>query len=455
MTIKKQLSILIIILFIFPLICIFAVSFANRLSNSVRFLEQEFEVIQNSNPQLLHPDQWNKLSKKIKRMSPGTDITLLSKHVVIFSTVKEFEEGDYIPEPELVEIINKQDSEYLFQIERPSKDIQETEVLLLCRINKNRYERRKLIYNIFIAISTTFIILNLILISQLSHSIFHSLLVVQKQTESLAAGNLSENLLANKKIKNNEINNIIHNLETMRLSLLDTKERQDKFIMGISHDLRSPIALIKGYLEGISDGIFSNQEEIDNALKIINSKTEQLENMINELIYYEKLDYSSLRQQFVKVNLYLYAKEFLDSGIKTGSIFKRKLTGSINIDQHTYINMNPTLVQRLVQNLFSNATRYTKEDDSINCSLTENENEILFTISDTGCGMTQEESSKIFDLFYRVSNSRNDHGMGIGLSVVKYIVDLHEWKIHVVSEKDKGTSFIITIPKNLSYNKEN
>ena len=108
--------------------------------------------------------------------------------------------------------------------------------------------------------------------------------------------------------------------------------------------------------------------------------------------------------------------------------------------------MNPNLVRRLVENLFSNAIRYTKEEGTINFLLERKDKDVTFSVIDNGCGMKQEDISKIFDLFYRSSNSRTEPGMGIGLTVVKNIVHTHGWSIDVDSELDKGTRFVITIP---------
>ena len=109
--------------------------------------------------------------------------------------------------------------------------------------------------------------------------------------------------------------------------------------------------------------------------------------------------------------------------------------------------MNKTLISRAFENLLSNALRYTKENDTITISAYKiNDSEIKVAIADTGIGIDEKDLNQIFDLFYRGTNSRREEGMGIGLSVVKNIMETHNWNIEVKSEKDKGTCFIITIP---------
>ena len=102
---------------------------------------------------------------------------------------------------------------------------------------------------------------------------------------------------------------------------------------------------------------------------------------------------------------------------------------------------------RALENLFGNALRYTEDDGEITITADESDEYITITFSDTGCGIAEKDISHLFDLFYRGTNSRREQGLGIGLSVVKDIVDLHGWNIAIRSELGKGSDFIIRIPK--------
>jgi signal transduction histidine kinase len=104
------------------------------------------------------------------------------------------------------------------------------------------------------------------------------------------------------------------------------------------------------------------------------------------------------------------------------------------------------LFQRALENLFSNALRYTKEADRISISAAATDTALKIEIGDTGCGIAEKDQKHIFDLFYRGSNSRREEGMGIGLSVVKNIVDTHGWAIALESKQGHGSLFTITIP---------
>ena len=117
-----------------------------------------------------------------------------------------------------------------------------------------------------------------------------------------------------------------------------------------------------------------------------------------------------------------------------------------NLPNEYLIPYDEQLVNRVFENLLSNALRYTEENDEIRICAYEYENSIYIKICDTGIGISESDLANIFDLFYRTTNSRREEGMGIGLSVVKNIIETHGWRIEVESEKGKGSCFIIIIP---------
>jgi len=133
--------------------------------------------------------------------------------------------------------------------------------------------------------------------------------------------------------------------------------------------------------------------------------------------------------------------------VATGTIFKRNVKTSINISTETKIAFDKDLLYRALENLYSNALRYTEDGATIYLNAEESASEIRLTIEDTGIGIDQKDVQYIFDMFYRATNSRREAGFGIGLNVVKNIIETHGWKIDVKSQKGVGTSFIIVIPK--------
>ena len=119
----------------------------------------------------------------------------------------------------------------------------------------------------------------------------------------------------------------------------------------------------------------------------------------------------------------------------------------IEIDEKTVIMLDQTMYIRTIENLFSNALRYTKENDTITFTATESEQDISISMEDTGMGISEKDKNHIFELLYRGTNSRREEGFGIGLSVVKSIADTHGWTIDVESKLNVGTKFTIRIRK--------
>lgn len=276
-------------------------------------------------------------------------------------------------------------------------------------------------------------------------NIFDSIMIVKNQTTKLASGDLSDPLPpANQSI--NEITEITQSLEKMRSSLQNTQNRQNKFIMGLSHDLRTPIAVIKGYIEAISDGIISNPNDIAETMELIASKTEKLETMINSLISFMKMDSKEYRNTLIPGSIKNIITEFAKEAENSGRVFNRKISYSIELSKDYFIPLDQQLVTRAFENLYSNALRYTKDGDYITISAEDDKQNIYIKFCDTGEGIDKKDLDNIFDMFYRGTNSRREEGMGIGLSVVKNIIDIHNWKINVDSEKNIGTYFTITIP---------
>ena len=234
----------------------------------------------------------------------------------------------------------------------------------------------------------------------------------------------------------------------MRDSLLEAETRKNKFIMGISHDLRTPVAIIKGYTEAIKDGVISDKNELNSTLTLIESKTTQLEDMIDTLINYTKMNNREMMENLVPGDIAKLIRFFAKDSKILATAFKRNIICDINLPESIMIPLNSQLAQRSFENLFSNALRYTKDDDTIKIIsyIDENENAIKLKIEDTGIGIEEKDLNNIFDLFYRGTNSRREEGMGIGLAVVKTIVNTLGWQIAVDSKKDEGTCFTITMP---------
>ena len=315
-------------------------------------------------------------------------------------------------------------------------------------MKKSIFKKNNINLILLIAYSVIIVVLiiSIIGIYIISKSIFKSINKLVKQTHEIAEGNLNEHINEND-YPDDELKIISESIETMRKNLIETQEKKSRFLMGVSHDLRTPIAVIKGYAEALSDEVIKSEEQTKQALNIILDKTNTLELMVNTLLDYVKLDSKDWQNELKIENLSKFIDDFFKNAIITGTLFKRIVKTENNLKSDTLIKYNGLLVQRALENLLSNAIRYTHDNDEIFLSANETESNILLSIKDSGVGMTKNDEKHIFDLFFRGTTSRREGGMGIGLSVVKTIIEIHNWNISVFSELNKGTEFIITINK--------
>jgi signal transduction histidine kinase len=305
--------------------------------------------------------------------------------------------------------------------------------------------RNQLYLPLLYSILTIIVIICIIIIILLSRTINNSIKKIEVTTGELAEGNLGNKIPFETK-KPNELTSILEKLEKMRLSLAEAQNQKTKFIMGISHDLRTPVSVIKGYTEAISDGIISGEDEIQNAMELITQKSGQLENMIDTLINYTKMNSIELRQSMKTQSITDFITEIIHEEKTTGAVFKRNIITDVNFEKDVLVPFDKMLARRIFENLFNNALRYTKDNDTISLISYIKDNNVIYKISDTGIGIEQKDLKNIFHMFYRGTNSRREEGMGIGLSVVQSIIDTHSWRIEVESEKDTGTTFTVIIP---------
>ncbi len=185
-------------------------------------------------------------------------------------------------------------------------------------------------------------------------------------------------------------------------------------------------------------------------MELIEKKSSQLEEMIETLLNFIKLNNAEIKEKLIPNSITKLIKNFSKYVEITGKIFKRNVKTDIQLSKDIVVPFNDQLVHRSFENLFGNALRYTKDNDLIEVIAfqeeSETQNHIILQIKYSGVGIDKKDLDHIFDIFYRGTNSRKEEGMGIGLSVVKSIIDTHGWSISVSSQKKKGTCFTIKIP---------
>jgi signal transduction histidine kinase len=380
----------------------------------------------------------------LKNKPQGLDVIMLAKDdSIAFSTIPELPEGTPLASGSVMDFIRDNVQYFHFQVDAPRPDEGDAPLLILkvprlrpdseFRVQFVQIMAFSLIAVLAFSSITSFLILR---------SMNRSIVALEGATRRVSEGDLDFELSIR---GSNEITSLSRSFENMRKALKEEYARRARFIMGVSHDLKTPLALIKGYVEAITDGFASDTETRKKYLSIIRDKTESLEGMIADLIEFVKMDTGAWRMTFHSVRI----KEFL-AGIarryeEDALILRREFSASIDLPEELTISMDEGLVGRALENLIGNALRYTAEGGRISLSARPSKGGAELSIADSGIGIPQEEVARIFDPFYRGTNSRREQGFGLGLTTVKSIIEGHGWTIGVASALDSGTTFTIAM----------
>jgi signal transduction histidine kinase len=277
----------------------------------------------------------------------------------------------------------------------------------------------------------------------IARTITNSVRILEDTTRRIAEGDLDLNV----EIKgSNEITSLTNSLNKMRNALKEEELRRSRFIMGISHDLKTPLALIKGYAEAIEDGVAEDSASRSGAAEIIITKADQLEGMINDLINYVRLETGQWRNLLAEINITSFLNGFVKTLTADVQLLHHEFVSNIDLPENINIRMDEKLVFRALENLVNNAVRHTPDGSVIRLGASLNKNAVKIEIADNGPGIEKEALPYVFDMFYRASSSRREQGMGLGLAVVKWVADYHGWTVSASSGKEKGAVFTIIIP---------
>lgn len=277
---------------------------------------------------------------------------------------------------------------------------------------------------------------------------------LQAAARNIKEGNLDFEI---KNETNDEIGQLCQDFEEMRLRLKANAEekvaydRENKeLISNISHDLKTPITAIKGYVEGIQDGVASSPEKLDKYIRTIYNKANDMDRLIDELTFYSKIDTNRIPYTFSKINV---AEYFWDCVEEVGLDMETRgiELGYFNyVDEDVLVIADAEQMKRVINNIIGNSLKYLdKKKGIINLRITDDGDFIQVVIEDNGKGIAAKDLPYIFDRFYRTDSSRNSSkgGSGIGLSIVKKIIEDHGGRIWASSKEGIGTEIHFVLRK--------
>jgi signal transduction histidine kinase len=243
---------------------------------------------------------------------------------------------------------------------------------------------------------------------------------------------------------NDEIRRLGTAVEQMRLALREENARQSRFVMGVSHDLKTPMALIKGYVELLRDDPGQSESARESHFSLILDKVDQLDAMIDHLIDYGRINTGEWQQTWSDIGLSEFLQGIIVEMTPDAKLLERTLTSDIHIPESLVIRGDRRSIRRCLDNLLNNALRYTPQGGTVGLSAMLKSDAVVITVWDTGPGISESDLPHVFELFYRGTSSRRETGMGMGLAIVKTIVDSHGWSIR--ADSAGGALFTLQIP---------
>lgn len=276
--------------------------------------------------------------------------------------------------------------------------------------------------------------------------------------KKIAEGNLDYRMDAK---YGSEMGEVFKNYEDMRLRLkesttemMENEEHNRELVSNISHDLKTPITSIKGYVEGIMDGVADTPEKMDRYIKTIYNKANDMDRLINELTIYSKIDNNRILYNFQRINISDYFSDCVEEvglDLESKNI---KLNFDNLVPDDTIVIADPEQMKRVINNIIGNSVKYMDKDPSkgqgmIEIRLLDDVDSIRIEIEDNGRGIAAKDLGRIFERFYRTDSSRNSSrgGSGIGLSIVKKIIEDHGGYIWATSKEGEGTCMHFVLRK--------
>lgn len=316
----------------------------------------------------------------------------------------------------------------------------------------HKIQFKKILYPILLILS--FIIgINLtvfIFTKNLSKNIIKPLRTINESFDKIHRGNYSLNF---PKFNVNEIEKTANNLEKLTLELKENSNQHYKYeqskkelIAKITHDLKTPLTSIKGYIEALQDNINSDEETYFRYLEVINEKSDKLNLLIEDLLLFSQLDLDNFTYEKKQVD----SKEFIENFASSKFFEFKDKTVDFILKRPiiaTNIFIDPKRILQVLENIVSNAEKFTK--DYISMSTTINESYLIINIEDNGIGIDPKHQPHVFELFYKTDDSRSEPsktGSGLGLNISKQIIEAHNGKITLESKPNKKTTFHIFIP---------
>nr|MBE6545353.1 HAMP domain-containing protein [Oscillospiraceae bacterium] len=241
--------------------------------------------------------------------------------------------------------------------------------------------------------------------------------------------------------KYNEFDIIAENLNAMAAELGKSEVMKNDFISNVSHELKTPLAVIGNYAAALSDPNL-DEESRERYTKTLISASRRLSDLVSNILELNRLENHNLKPQMERINL---SDMLANTLISFEDRIEKKNIKLELVLPEIFVFSSPTLLEIVWNNLISNALKFTDEGGAVSVKLSEQNGSAVVTVADTGCGMSREVGMRIFEKFYQADSSRASEGNGLGLALVKKVIDILGGEISVTSEVGKGSTFTVII----------
>ena len=378
------------------------------------------------------------------RIPEGIEVSIINnKGIVEYSNIPFISRGSYFSMilPRYYESLRGKDSKSM--TESFIVDGEKWHLFLVYEKIPAELEKKKFVILVKVLQFSLFIIAaGSILGSFFVGSVLKSVKNLENGVREIADGNFDFTMKAG---GSDEFAKLTESFDRMRQALKEEQERKSRFLMAVSHDLKTPLTGIKGYLEAINDGMASDHEVLEKYLGIISDKTFVLEERISDLISFAVMERGEWELRKKKIRL----KPFLDS---LSIIYREdcEIMGKVFrydnlIPEDHQVLCDPVLFERALENHFTNSLRYTFSGAEISLRCFMDKGVPVIEMADNGEGISGKDIAHVFEPFFRGSPSRKEPGMGLGLSTAKTIYSIHGWEVSAFSGKENGTVFRITL----------
>lgn len=282
-----------------------------------------------------------------------------------------------------------------------------------------------------------------VLLFMMSRSIYRPISKITKTAKKYAKGDFTAQIDVH---SNDEIGYLANTLNYMATELDTLEEDQRKFVSNVSHDFRSPLTSIKGYVEAMLDGTIPVEMQ-DKYLNIILFETERLNKLTKSLIDLNQFGHHGIHLDIADFDINTMIRTtiltFEGKCSEKGLSFDLLLTG-----KELFVRGDMVKIQQILYNLIDNAVKFSNNDSSIKIETSIRNEKVFISVKDHGIGIPKDSLSKIWERFYKsdLSRGKDKRGTGLGLSIVKEIVQAHGENINVISTEGVGTEFIFTLP---------